>query len=86
MKPNLIEILTRQHLSDAGNRPGEAKKCPVCAETDLTTTNLQGVVIDTCPKCHGACLDSRELNQLLEHSTGGTKPRATGWRTTLEVS
>lgn len=46
-------------------------KCPI-DQTELLTTERQGVEIDHCPKCRGVWLDRGELERLIELSAHGT--------------
>ena len=43
-------------------------KCPVCADTNLTMSDRQGIEIDYCPQCRGVWLDRGELDKLIERS------------------
>ena len=43
--------------------------CPRC-DTSLTTTNIEGVDIETCGKCGGVWLDSSEFERITKRETG----------------
>ena len=43
-------------------------KCPVCATTDLTMSDRQGIEIDYCPQCRGVWLDRGELDKIIERT------------------
>lgn len=43
-------------------------KCPVCANTNLTMSERQGIEIDYCPDCRGVWLDRGELDKIIERS------------------
>lgn len=43
-------------------------KCPVCNDTNLATTEYQGIEIDSCPECRGICLDRGELDKPIERA------------------
>ena len=43
-------------------------KCPVCADTNLTMSDRQGIEIDYCPQCRGVWLDRGELDKMIERS------------------
>ena len=42
---------------------GKALKCPACKE-DMHFMTIEGVTIDSCPKCEGVWLDDGELKKL----------------------
>ena len=44
-------------------------RCPVCAESQLTMTERQGIEIDYCPQCRGVWLDRGELDKIIERAT-----------------
>jgi Zn-finger nucleic acid-binding protein len=46
-------------------------RCPVCNDSDLLTTERQGVEIDSCPSCRGVWLDRGELDAIVARSAGG---------------
>jgi predicted Zn-ribbon and HTH transcriptional regulator len=45
-------------------------KCPKCG-TDLHTSELHGVSVDSCPACHGMWFDAGEVDHMLEHEQTG---------------
>ena len=49
-------------------------KCPVCATTDLTMSDRQGIEIDYCPTCRGVWLDRGELDKIIERNAESSAP------------
>jgi predicted Zn-ribbon and HTH transcriptional regulator len=45
-------------------------KCPKCG-TDLHTSELHGVTVDSCPACRGMWFDAGEVDHMLEHEQTG---------------